>query len=48
MGKVLIEGCADYMRPKFNDLLPLVCNGLRDPETIVRRGACIALGCLAG
>ncbi|CAB4443681.1 unnamed protein product [Rhizophagus irregularis] len=44
---VLIEGCSDHMRPKFNDLLPLVCNGLRDPETIVRRGACIALGCLA-
>ncbi|CAG8438463.1 984_t:CDS:10 [Funneliformis caledonium] len=44
---VLIEGCSDYMRPKFNELLPLVCNGLRDPETIVRRGACIALGCLA-
>ncbi|CAG8556198.1 1412_t:CDS:10, partial [Racocetra fulgida] len=40
---VLIEGCADYIRPKFNDLLPIVYNGLRDPEIIVRRGACLAL-----
>ncbi|KAF0447599.1 ARM repeat-containing protein [Gigaspora margarita] len=44
---VLIEGCADYMRPKFNDLLPIICTGLRDPEIIVRRGACLALSCLA-
>ncbi|CAG8721801.1 8732_t:CDS:10, partial [Cetraspora pellucida] len=44
---VLIEGCSDYMRPKFNDLLPIVYNGLRDPEIIVRRGACLALSCLA-
>ncbi|CAG8543455.1 8473_t:CDS:10 [Ambispora gerdemannii] len=44
---VLIEGCADYIRPKFNDLLLVVSAGLQDPETIVRRAACIALGCFA-
>jgi hypothetical protein len=35
------------MSPKLNDLLPLVCAGLQDPEIIVRRAACMALGCLA-
>ncbi|CEP12868.1 hypothetical protein [Parasitella parasitica] len=44
---VIIEGCAEYMSPKLNDLLPLVCSGLQDPEIIVRRAACMALGCLA-
>ncbi|KAG1647193.1 hypothetical protein G6F44_000087 [Rhizopus delemar] len=44
---VVIEGCADYMSPKLNELLPLVCSGLQDPEIIVRRAACMALGCLA-
>ncbi|KAG9295040.1 hypothetical protein G9A89_017834 [Geosiphon pyriformis] len=44
---VLIEGCADHIRPKFNELLPIVCTGLQDPETIVRRAACIALGSFA-
>ncbi|CAG8690182.1 1184_t:CDS:10, partial [Ambispora leptoticha] len=44
---VLIEGCADYIRPKFNDLLLIVSAGLQDPETIVRRSACLALGSFA-
>ncbi|OBZ84924.1 putative importin subunit beta-4 [Choanephora cucurbitarum] len=44
---VIIEGCAEYMSPKLNELLPLVCSGLQDPEIIVRRAACMALGCLA-
>ncbi|KAI8344311.1 armadillo-type protein [Chlamydoabsidia padenii] len=44
---VIIEGCAEYMSPKLNELLPLVCSGLQDPEIIVRRSACMALGCLA-
>ncbi|CAO3593935.1 unnamed protein product [Absidia cylindrospora] len=44
---VIIEGCAEYMSPKMNELLPLVCSGLQDPEIIVRRAACMALGCLA-
>ncbi|KAI9302006.1 armadillo-type protein [Cunninghamella echinulata] len=44
---VIIEGCAEYMCPKLNELLPMVCSGLQDPEIIVRRAACMALGCLA-
>jgi hypothetical protein len=44
---VVIEGCADFMRPRFNELLTIVCAGLQDPEIIVRRAACMALGCLA-
>ncbi|ORX93243.1 ARM repeat-containing protein [Basidiobolus meristosporus CBS 931.73] len=44
---VSIEGCADFLRPKINDLLPLVCTGLQDPDLVVRRAACMALGCLA-
>ncbi|CAO3652130.1 unnamed protein product [Cunninghamella blakesleeana] len=44
---VIIEGCAEYMCPKLNELLPMVCTGLQDPEIIVRRAACMALGCLA-
>ncbi|KAI8882389.1 ARM repeat-containing protein [Backusella circina FSU 941] len=44
---VIIEGCAEFMSPKLNELLPLVCSGLQDPEIIVRRAACMALGCLA-
>ncbi|KAI8075033.1 armadillo-type protein [Gongronella butleri] len=44
---VIIEGCAEYMSTKMNDLLPLVCSGLQDQEIIVRRAACMALGCLA-
>ncbi|KAI9485167.1 MAG: armadillo-type protein [Benjaminiella poitrasii] len=44
---VIIEGCAEYMSPKLNELLPLVCSGLQDGEIIVRRAACMALGCLA-
>lgn len=45
---VIVEGCADYMRPKFSELLPIVCAGLQDPDIIVRRAACMALSCLAG
>ncbi|KAI8331553.1 armadillo-type protein [Chlamydoabsidia padenii] len=44
---VIVEGCAEYMSPKINELLPIVCSGLQDPEIIVRRAACMALGCLA-
>ncbi|KAI8097132.1 armadillo-type protein [Halteromyces radiatus] len=44
---VIIEGCAEYMSTKLNELLPMVCSGLQDPEIIVRRAACMALGCLA-
>ncbi|KAI8137212.1 armadillo-type protein [Fennellomyces sp. T-0311] len=44
---VIIEGCAEFMSTKLDELLPLVCRGLGDPEIVVRRAACMALGCLA-
>ncbi|KAG0370011.1 hypothetical protein BGZ54_008094 [Gamsiella multidivaricata] len=44
---VLIEGSVDYIRPKFNDLLRIVCTGLQDPQPAVRRAACMALSSLA-
>ncbi|KAF9105739.1 hypothetical protein BGX29_011522 [Mortierella sp. GBA35] len=44
---VLVEGSVDFIRPKFNELLTLVCTGLRDPEATVRRAACMALSSLA-
>lgn len=44
---VVVEGCADYMSDKLNDLLQVVMAGLQDPEIMVRRAACLALGCLA-
>ncbi|KAG0238706.1 hypothetical protein BGW42_002572 [Actinomortierella wolfii] len=40
---VLVEGSVDFIRPKFNDLLMIVCAGLQDPVEIVRRAACMAL-----
>ncbi|KAF9109703.1 hypothetical protein BGX27_007294 [Mortierella sp. AM989] len=44
---VLVEGAVDFIRPRFNDLLLIVCTGLQDPEAIVRRAACMALSSLA-
>ncbi|KAF7724391.1 hypothetical protein EC973_001116 [Apophysomyces ossiformis] len=44
---VIVEGCAEYMSPKLNQLLPIVCTGLQDPDIKVRRAACMTLGCLA-
>ncbi|KAF9336466.1 hypothetical protein BG006_008593 [Podila minutissima] len=44
---VLVEGSVDFIRPKFNDLLLVVCAGLQDPEANVRRAACMALGSFA-
>ncbi|KAF9119021.1 hypothetical protein BGW39_000665, partial [Mortierella sp. 14UC] len=44
---VLVEGSVDFIRPKFNDLLLIVCAGLQDPEANVRRAACMALSSLA-
>ncbi|PWN53172.1 ARM repeat-containing protein [Violaceomyces palustris] len=43
---VSVEGCSEYIRPHMNDLWPFVEAGLRDPEVVVRKAACIALGCL--
>ena len=45
---VLVDGCADYMRTKLNDLLPLLLNGLNDRDNYVRIAACIALGSISG
>ncbi|KAG0289691.1 hypothetical protein BGZ96_006793 [Linnemannia gamsii] len=44
---VLVEGSVDFIRPKFNELLLIVCAGLQDPETNVRRAACMALSSFA-
>ncbi|KAG0244690.1 armadillo-type protein [Mortierella sp. GBAus27b] len=44
---VLVEGSVDFIRPKFNDLLTIVCTGLQDPQPMVRRAACLALSSLA-
>ncbi|KAF9352248.1 hypothetical protein BGX26_009901, partial [Mortierella sp. AD094] len=44
---VLVEGSVDFIRPKFNDLLLIVCAGLQDPEAEVRRAACMALSSFA-
>ncbi|ORZ23832.1 armadillo-type protein [Lobosporangium transversale] len=44
---VLVEGAVDFIRPRFQDLLLIVCTGLQDPEAIVRRAACMALTSLA-
>ncbi|KAJ3276147.1 hypothetical protein HK104_003713 [Borealophlyctis nickersoniae] len=44
---VLVDGCADYMRPKIAEILELVSRSLQDPEAIVRRAGCMAVGSLA-
>lgn len=44
---VLVEGSVDFIRPKFSDLLLVVCAGLQDPEANVRRAACMALSSFA-
>ncbi|KAJ3343389.1 hypothetical protein HDU93_008754 [Gonapodya sp. JEL0774] len=44
---VLVDGSADFIRSKVDDLLPYIIRGLQDPEVVVRRAACIALGALA-
>ena len=43
---VVVEGCSEYIRPHVDQLWPVIENGLKDPEVIVRKAACIALGCL--
>ena len=43
---VSVEGCSEYIRPHVDQLWPVIENGLQDPEVIVRKAACIALGCL--
>lgn len=43
---VSVEGCSEFIRPHVDSLWPTIENGLQDPEVIVRKAACIALGCL--
>ncbi|WFC99325.1 hypothetical protein MYAM1_002069 [Malassezia yamatoensis] len=43
---VSVEGCSEYIRPHINELWPFVENGLQDPQPVVRKAACITLGCL--
>lgn len=38
----LIDGCADLMRSKLDDILSFIAQGLQDNEPIVRKSACIA------
>lgn len=44
---VLVEGSVDFIRPKFNELLSIVCAGLQDQDALVRRAALMALSALA-
>ncbi|BGP33234.1 hypothetical protein JCM10296v2_005028 [Rhodotorula toruloides] len=43
---VVVEGCSLYIQPHLDNLWPLIINGLQDPEVVVRKAACTALGCL--
>lgn len=43
---VSIEGCSEFIRPHVDELWPVIDGGLQDSELIVRKAACIALGCM--
>lgn len=43
---VVVEGCSLFIQPHLESLWPLIVSGLGDPEVIVRKAACTALGCL--
>ena len=43
---VSVEGCSEFIRPHVDQLWPVIEGGLQDSELIVRKAACIALGCL--
>ena len=43
---VSVEGCSEFIRPHVDQLWPMIEGGLQDGEVIVRKAACIALGCL--
>jgi len=43
---VSVEGCSEFIRPLVDQLWPVIEGGLQDPDVIVRKAACIALGCL--
>lgn len=45
---VVVDGCADYMRPQMGEfVVPMLVAGLTDPHAAVRRSACIAVSSLA-
>ncbi|GAA5839614.1 hypothetical protein JCM9279_005998 [Rhodotorula babjevae] len=43
---VVVEGCSLFIQPHLDNMWPLIQNGLTDPEVVVRKAACTALGCL--
>ncbi|KAK4049598.1 hypothetical protein OIV83_004096 [Microbotryomycetes sp. JL201] len=43
---VVVEGCSLFIQPHLDSLWPLVEGALNDPEVVVRKAACNALGCL--
>jgi hypothetical protein len=43
---VSVEGCSEYIRPHVDQLWSVIEGGLRDSEIVVRKAACIALGCM--
>jgi vesicle coat complex subunit len=45
---VLVDGCADHMRPQLVDfIVPVLVSGLSDAHPTVRKSACIAVSSLA-
>ncbi|TIB97245.1 ARM repeat-containing protein [Wallemia mellicola] len=43
---VTVEGCSEFIRPHIDELWPFIDAGLQDAEPIVRKAACVALGCV--
>ena len=45
----MVEGCSDFIRTQFKleNVIPAIATGLKDPEIVVRRAACIAMAALA-
>jgi hypothetical protein len=41
---IIVEGCADSIRPLLGAILPKLCQSTSDPEYFVRECACFALG----
>jgi hypothetical protein len=44
---VLVEGCADFMRPNLDEILEFVVRSMQDSDATVRKAACMALGALS-
>jgi hypothetical protein len=43
----LIDGCADLIRGKINDIFTFIAQGLQDSEPVVRKSACISFFLIA-